>query len=112
MDFYLTVELFIFKYIKPGPLSQILNRCHLLLTARFCFSEKCWKAVMAKADASKNDTRSQHLNKHKKSQPQSQGWRLFKNHLGCMDAEVFENDANHVSVPLTLTLLLLLCRNT
>lgn len=39
----------------------------------------------ADADASKNDTRSQHLNKHKKSQPQSQGRRLFKNHLG-MDA--------------------------
>lgn len=75
MDFYLSGVIIYFKYIKPGPLNQILNHCHLLLTACFCFSEKCWKAVMAKADAdaSKNDTRSQHLNKHKKSQPQSQG---------------------------------------
>lgn len=42
---------------------------------------------MAKVDpdASKNDTRSQHLNKHKKSQTQSQGCRLFRNNLR-MDA--------------------------
>lgn len=68
---------------------------------------------MAKADvdASKNDTRSPHLNKHKKSQPQSQGWHLFLKTI--LDA-VFENGTNHESVLLTLTLLLflLLCRNT
>nr|XP_046227748.1 uncharacterized protein LOC124049768 [Scatophagus argus] len=38
-------------------------------------TEKSWKAVIPKpdVDGSKNEARSQHLNKHKKSQPQSQG---------------------------------------
>ncbi|XP_035516287.1 uncharacterized protein LOC118327120 [Morone saxatilis] len=38
-------------------------------------AEKSWKAMMPNPDSSKNEARSQHLNKHKKSQPQSQGSR-------------------------------------
>ncbi|XP_042365953.1 uncharacterized protein buc2l [Plectropomus leopardus] len=40
-------------------------------------TEKSWKAVIPNADSdgSKNEARSPHFNKHKKSQPQSQGTR-------------------------------------
>ncbi|XP_042254562.1 bucky ball [Thunnus maccoyii] len=50
------------------------NMDQIYLTHRWQ-TEKSWKAVMPNPDGSKNEARSQHLNKHKTSQPQSQGTR-------------------------------------
>ncbi|CAK6969237.1 bucky ball [Scomber scombrus] len=47
-------------------------RDQIYLTQRWQ-TGKSWKAVVPNPDGSKNEARSQHLNKHKTSQPQSQG---------------------------------------
>ncbi|KAM7369642.1 hypothetical protein PAMP_010946 [Pampus punctatissimus] len=60
--------------VPVSPQDKWRNMDQIYLTQRWQ-TEKSWKAVMPNPDGSKNEARSQHLNKHKTSQPQSQGTR-------------------------------------
>ncbi|XP_070709461.1 uncharacterized protein buc2l [Pempheris klunzingeri] len=55
-----------------SPRDKWRNMDQIYLTHRWQ-TERSWKAAMPNPDASRTEARSQHLNKHMKSQPQSQG---------------------------------------
>ncbi|XP_020503225.2 uncharacterized protein buc2l [Labrus bergylta] len=59
-----------------SPQDKWRNMNQTYLTHRW-HTEKSWKEVVPNIDCSKIDARSQHLNKHKKSQPQSQEIRRY-----------------------------------
>lgn len=54
-------------YLEFSPYMLVHISNNIVLT-----TEKSWMPK-SDTDGSKNETRSQHLNRHKKSQPQSQG---------------------------------------